>query len=135
MRMRWVIPALLLGSLCLFARPVLAEGSVVAVGGVEVLRIYAATAGKTADERADAVNERLIPILGDSQLKADDIKLVVLGKTAVKIMVKDRLLVTVTADDGKVNKLTALQQAQIWLKHVRKVLPQLVVKPNPNHQG
>ena len=104
----------------------------VAVGGVEVLTVRFPAGGLSIKQRADAVTERLTNILSDPHLKAEDIVAVSLGKTAAKIMVKDQLLITVDQQTAKYNQSKPIDLARSWVTHLRKVLPTLNVKPNPN---
>jgi hypothetical protein len=102
----------------------------VAVGGLEILRIRASAPGMTVADRAGAVQERLVTILADPGLRPSDITTVPSGKDQ-KLLVKGQLLVTVTRRDAEFNKTTTRQLADIWAKHVRAVLPQVNVRPNP----
>jgi len=133
MQTRVIVPALLLAGCCLFARPALAEDGDVAVGGVLLFRIHATANGMSPKERAEAVDTRLQDILGAPVLKAEDIHIVGTDKNSAKILVKERLLVTVTKADGDFNKVTAQKQAQMWLESLRKSLPKVNAKPNPNN--
>ena len=103
----------------------------VAVGGKTVLTIRLPSEGMTIKQRAEAVQNRLITILADPDLKAADINAVALGRTAAKIMVKNQLLVTVDAQTARLNQAKPLALAQIWVEHLRRVLPHVNVKPNP----
>ena len=132
MQIRVIVPALLAGC-CLFARPALAEDGDVAVGGVLLFRIHATANGMSPKERAETVDTRLQDILAAPVLKAEDVHIVGTDKNSAKILVKDRLLVTVTKADGDFNKVTAQKQAQMWLESLRKGLPKVNAKPNPNN--
>jgi hypothetical protein len=105
---------------------------IIAIGGEMLLRIRVPADGKSVKQRADDITDRLPVILGDSQLRPENIVATKGAKNTMKIMVKDRLLLTVTPEDGKANGLTTAQQAQIWLKSLRRVLPTINAKPNPN---
>lgn len=133
MQTRFIAPALLLAGCCLFARPARADDGDVAVGGVLLFRIHAGANGMSPKERADAVDTRLQDILAEPVIKPDDVHIVGTDKNSAKILVKDRLLVTVTKADGNFNKVTAQKQAQMWLESLRKALPKVNAKPNPNN--
>ena len=133
MQTRVIVPALLLAACCLFARPALADDGDVAVGGILLFRIHVGANGMSPKERADAVDTRLQVILGAPVIKAEDIHIVGSDKNSAKILVKDNLLVTVTKADGDFNKVTAQKQAQMWLDSLRKGLPKVNAKPNPNN--
>jgi hypothetical protein len=124
-----------------FAIPSLAKAGqssdqgIVAVGGETVLVLHAASGGMTIKQRVDAVQERLVTILSAPRLGMRDIVKEPLKGNAYQITVKGHLLVTVTAQDAAVNKTTTRKLADIWLEHLRKVLPQLNAKPNPNMEN
>jgi hypothetical protein len=119
------------------ALPVRAQGDndphagEVAVGGKTVLTIRLPSEGMTIKERAEAVSNRLVTILADPDLKASDIVAVPLGRNAAKIMVKNQLLVTIDPQTARINQAKPLVLAQIWVDHLRRVLPRVNVKPNP----
>ncbi len=104
------------------------EGEV-AIGGESLFIIHATAHGSSPDQRADMVTERLPEILGDSALSASDIKVVPTQRNEFKIMVKQHLLITVTAADGKINGITSRKQAEIWAEAARRVLPMVNAHP------
>jgi hypothetical protein len=106
------------------------EGEI-AIGGERLLRIRVPADGKTVKQRTDDITDRLPVILGDSQIGSADIRAIRARENIIKIMVKDHLLLTVTPEDGRANGLTTAQQAQVWLKSLRRVLPTINAKPNP----
>lgn len=109
------------------------HGGLVDVGGEHILTIRAAGDGKTIAQRADNVTERLVPILSETHLTAADIRAVPAGEDWVKIMVKNYLLVTVLPEDARANQTKPLALAQVWVAHLRKVLPLVNSKPNANN--
>ena len=108
---------------------------IVAVGGETVLVLRAASSGMSIKQRVDAVQERLVTILSAPKLGMSDIVKQPLKGNTYQITVKGHLLVTVTTQDAAVNKTTTRKLADIWLEHLRKVLPQLNAKPNPNMEN
>ena len=134
MQIRVFVSALLLAGCCLLARPAHADDGDVAVGGVMLFRIHATVNGMTPKERADIVDTRLQDILSAPVIRPDDVQIVAADKNSAKIMVKDRLLVTVTKADGAVNGVTTQKQAQMWLESLRKALPKVNARPNPNNE-
>lgn len=104
----------------------------VAVGGKTILTIRVPSEGMTIKERAEAVSNRLVTILNDADLKPSDIVALPLGRNAAKIMVKNQLLVTVDTQTARINQARPLALANIWVDHLRRVLPHVSVKPNPN---
>ncbi len=126
--------ALTLAAMLLWPEKVWAQDpneGLVAVGGEEILRIRFPAAGLTVRQRAEAIQERLVPILADPGLQPADIYAVPVGRDYV-IRVKGRLLVTVTPDVARFNGTTTRHLSDIWVRHLRAVLPQVNVKPNPN---
>lgn len=118
----------------LFASRVARAGEGPVAVGIEFLfKIRVAAHDTTAAQRADQVHEHLTESLAIHPHKRSDITTLSVGKE-VKIMVKKRLPVLVTPEDGKANHLSAAQQSTIWAKQVRNVLPKVSVKPNPNDQ-
>jgi hypothetical protein len=124
-----------IGGLLTLSLPARAEDGIVAVGGEFLMRIRAGSTGMTAEQRAQAVTDRLTVILGDALIRPADVRPVTADKKTVKILVKNRLLVTVTPEDGKANGLSAMQQANVWVKQLRSVLPKINARPNPNEQN
>ncbi len=105
------------------------------VGGVHLLTVRARESGMSVKQRADRITDRLRFILADPNLRPSDVHVVPLGNDNAKIRVKNRLLVTVTPEDARLssrNKMTSLELAHSWARHLRSTLPQLNVKPNPN---
>lgn len=135
MKTRIALVALLLLCVALTVSPVRADEGDIAVGSTLMFKIRVAADGKTIQERVDQVNERLPDILAAKKIKSSDIKAVPVDKkkdSNINIMVKDHLLVTVTPEDGKANGFTVKKQAEEWIKSLRKTLPKVNAKPNPN---
>jgi hypothetical protein len=134
-QLRGFLLLLTLSGLWLAAPPASADGANVDVGGEHLITIRAAVGGKTAQQRADAVTDRLPVILGRPLIKASDVHIVPSGGGQFKILVGNLLLVTATPEDGKANGTTSRRQADIWLKQLRTVLPRINALPNPNVQS
>jgi hypothetical protein len=112
------------------------NAGLVAVGGEEVLRLRVAPPSMTLSQRAGAIQERLVTILSDTSLRPGDVTVRPVGTGKMSdavIRVKSRLLVTVTRRDAEANSTTPRLLAEGWARHVRKVLPQVNVRPNPNN--
>ena len=131
---------LLCGSL-LVSRPAHADGDdgQLAVGGENLFRIYVPINGQSVAQRRESVEDNLVPILSETQLKPSDIKLIPFGgkpgnpKTQrVRIEIKRHFLINVWPEDGRRNGLTAIGQAKIWAGILAQKLPQLNYRPNPN---
>jgi hypothetical protein len=84
----------------------------------------AASAGMSPEERLDRVNERLAYILGYENLRPGNIRLVDRGDV-VEIMVGRSLLTTVTPADARANGTRNVRGlAGVWLRNLRRALPQ-----------
>lgn len=109
------------------------EDGKVAVGGEHILTVRFPTNTMSIRDRAEKIEERLVLILADPALKPSDIRAQLLpGGGSARIMVKERLLVTVDVQTARYNQMTPLALAQKWTEHLRIVLPKVNVKPNPN---
>lgn len=124
-----IVGAVLLSVWCREARA--QNEGVVAVGGEWILTVRVPAGGMSVKERADRITERLVTILSDPSIKPQDITAVPLGRTEAKIMVKKELLVTVDSETARVNQMDAMALAKKWVSHLRRVIPQVNVKPNP----
>ena len=135
MKTKFSLLALLLLGAALVISPVRAEEGDIAVGSTLMFKIRVGADGKTVQERVDQVNERLPDILAAKKIRPSEIKAVPVDKkkdSNINIMVQDHLLVTVTPEDGKANGFTVKKQAEEWVKSLRKTLPKVNAKPNPN---
>ncbi len=101
----------------------------VTVGGELILRIRFSAGGMTPQQRADAITMRLRTILQDTNIQPSDVVVKPIAGGEAAIYVKDHLLVTVDKRHAEVHKTTPLKLGEIWAKHLRKVLPQVNVKP------
>jgi hypothetical protein len=135
-RRLWISCGLTLTGLLVPCLPALAWSvGDVDVGGVHILTVRAPEAGMSVKQRADKITDRLRFILSEPVIRPHDIRAVPLPNDSAKIRVKNRLLVMVTPEDARRssrNKMTALELAGAWTRHLRRVLPQLNAKPNPN---
>ncbi len=114
------------------AAPVFAQdpnAGLVAVGGESILRVRVASGGMTIEQRADALQDRLVTILAAPDLRPSDITVAPSGRD-YKILVKGRLFVTATQADAAFNKATTRQLANMWADHIRIVLPKVNAKPD-----
>jgi hypothetical protein len=92
-----------------------------------VMRVPAG--GLTAEQRLDRVNERLAYILGYESLRPNTIRLAKSGE-AVKIMVGQSLLTTVTPADARANGTRdVMGLARFWQRNLREALPE--ARPTP----
>lgn len=94
------------------------------LGGETLLVFRKAEFGKSPQERADQVEDRLRTILG-SPIKAADVTVHAFGAKAAQIYVKDDLLVTVGPVEAKASRSKALPLARLWTKRLQKILPRV----------
>lgn len=106
------------------------EKVIVANDLVAIARVPAG--GFTADQRIDQVNERLAYILGYEPLDPRHINAFRLGDS-MRIMVGNRLLITVTPADARANNSTVSRLTRVWLERARAALPQ--ARPTPAIPG
>jgi hypothetical protein len=126
-------PVTALAALALVLPARAAQPGDIAVGGTTLLTIKASVNGQTPEQRAQTVTDRLPVILGLHRLTPDDIRLKKIDGQDTAILVRGRLLITVTAADAAVNQLTVPQQAKIWAGQLKQTIPQVSAKPNPNN--
>lgn len=108
---------------------------IVAVGGEFLMRIRTRGSDPSVEARVDRINERLVPILSIQDLKEEDVRIEPFGKTRYRITVRKRFLVDVFPEDGRANGVSTKQQAEIWAKRLRYILPRVNYQFNPNIQG
>ncbi|MCS6949642.1 MAG: hypothetical protein RMM06_03650 [Armatimonadota bacterium] len=101
----------------------------VTVGGELILRIRFSAGGMTPQQRADAITTRLRTILADPNIQPEDIVVKPAAGGEAAIYVKDNLLITVDRRHADFHKTTPLKLGEIWAKHLRKVIPEVNVKP------
>lgn len=133
--MKRLIPFLALAVIGVSA---VAQGNAVTFGGRTLLYIHESAGGRTAGERVRSVEERLLTILGFTNIAAKDVMAKPMG-TDYGIYVKGKLLVTATQADAKRCQWTLPQFAEHWRKMVAAELPHMHLLPeqvdadNPNH--
>jgi len=113
---------------------VTADAGEITYSGNLLFRIRTAAGGYTAAQRAEAVKERLVPILSMQELHPSEIRVVQeKPKLDAAIYVRDRLLITVDPDMARANgNGDPLDLANVWAERVRRILPQVVNSENPN---
>ena len=105
------------------------QSRVIAIGGEVVMTLRGANAD-ALKKRGDTVEDRLRYILGDASLEPTDVRVVKSGKDYT-IVAGKRLLITVTAEDAKINMSTVPQLAQKWAGNLAGILPKLGAKGKP----
>jgi hypothetical protein len=116
------------GMLAFFAGAAKAQvqSRVIAVGGEVVMTLRSLDAD-ALKKRGDTVEDRLRYILGDASLEPTDVRVVKSGKDYT-IMAGKRLLITVTAEDAKINMTTVPLLAEKWAGNLAGILPKLGAK-------
>lgn len=105
----------------------MAQRCVIANEDVFVMRV--AAGGMTAEQRLDAVNDRLAYILGYEPLRPEAIRLQREGEI-VKIIVGKSLLTTVTLADARANGTRdVMGLARVWQRNLQAALPE--ARPSP----
>ncbi len=106
------------------------DEAVWSVAGKQVLRLHGTVGGMTPQQRVDTLDGRLTDILsqGEAKLGAEDITLKSDGE--VTILVRDKLLVTVTQPDADANHASRVELGKRWLANLRKTLPLLAPRVN-----
>ncbi len=133
MRRLLFLPAAAMAAWALSASPARADEAIWSAAGMTVLRLHGVK-GATAQQRVEELEGRVTEVLsaGDGTVAVSDIALKS-SKDAVWIAVKDKLLVTVAAEDADANHMTRQRLGRIWLANLHKVLPQLA--PRENKKG
>jgi hypothetical protein len=109
-----------------------ARADVVVGQGGETLFVLKADEdlGKTADQRANDVYDRLRTILNNPKFKASDIQVKPLGNYGAKIVASNQLIVPIGAKEAEANKSTPMKLAETWAANLRKVMPKLNARPD-----
>jgi len=109
------------------------DGNTVTYSGQILMRIRTGAGGYTAEQRAEAVKERLGPILSLENLKPEEVTVrQERAKQDASIYVRDRLLITVDRTLARANgngDPGALARA--WADRLRGILPGVSVKQSP----
>lgn len=101
----------------------------ISIGGKFIMRLRAGHGNLSVQERARIVEDRLVEVLG-ARLTEDMITLKEVRKDQqYEIYVRGRLLITVTPADAEAARMTVKQQAELWLKQLRRTLPALSARP------
>lgn len=100
----------------------------VAFGGVTLFEIKATAGGKTPAQRVAEVEVRLVDILSETKILNTDV-VVKADKSERKILVKNRLLVTVTKEDAAFHKTTIDKLAKNWRDQIAKKIVNMHLLP------
>jgi len=105
---------------------------IVAVGGSHILTVRYPAGGMSIKQRADAITDRLNTFLAYDDLKPGEVTVKAMGKNSAKIMVRNKLFVTVTQHAADYNHTTPLALANMWVGNIRNVLLSHNVTPGPD---
>jgi hypothetical protein len=110
-----------------------AADTVISLGGRQIMNIRTGAGGYTAQQRADAVRERLVPILSIISLTPEDVSVRQQrpGQDA-GIYVRGHLLVTVDRTLARTDGMSPFKLADKWAARLASVLPQVDVRLNRN---
>jgi len=114
----------------LMAIPLFAGEGDVTLGGEVLLRIRYPRGGLTVQQQADKVTERLVNIIGDPTIKAEDIYMKKMGKE-YSIFIRKQIIITTDERTAKANGMTSEKLAQRWLKIFKRVVPECVPRIFP----
>ena len=112
------------------AGPVWAEERV-AVGGETLFVLKSETVlGKSAKVRAGDCYDRLRDTLGDTRLRASDIRAKPLENYGIKIVARGRLIIPIGAEEAKAHGMSMKALGDRWVRVLRKKLPMLRARPD-----
>lgn len=109
------------------------NGHAITHSGYTLMRIRTGAGGMTAEQRAEAVKERLVPILSLENLRPEDITVrQERPKQDAGLYVRDQLLITVDRDLARANgNGDPGDLARAWAERLKDILPNVSVKYNP----
>jgi hypothetical protein len=93
----------------------------IVAGGMVILRLRATVAGKTPQQRAGILYERLNAIVSDRTLKPGDYRGVQKGKIWA-VYAGSHLFVTITDEEAKANKAKPAQLAKMWAANLKEAV-------------
>jgi hypothetical protein len=103
-------------------------GEDVVVGGRIVFKIRAKGHAQSAQERAVLITRRITNALSAGRVEERDIVLRV-DRGTPAIYARGILIVTVSAEDARLNATTVEGLAQVWLHNLKEALPRAVPVP------
>jgi hypothetical protein len=95
----------------------------IGMGGSELITLRGSNM-RDIHERIGVLHARLSWILSDSTLTSDDVQIRKMTEGSA-VYVKNRLFVTVMAQDAEYNQTTPEKQAEEWREHLAQTLPSL----------
>jgi len=103
--------------------PLYAAKGDITVGGDLLLRVRSSAGGFTVRERTDRIYERLMTVIGEPQVMPDEV-IVKKASPDYAVFVRNRMIVTIDARTARANGTTPYKLGQVWLKSLRKQMPQ-----------
>ena len=101
----------------------------ISLGGEIIMRMRENAGGFTAEQRAEIVRDRLVPILSLTDLKASDVTVRSgPGDIWAAIYVREKILVTVSQSLAQANQTKPTPLAEIYAEKLRRILPQVNIK-------
>lgn len=107
------------------------EPVTLSLGGETLLVFRVTEFGRSPQERADQVEDRLRTILSEP-IRPDDVTVHAFGAAAAQIYVKDQLLVTLGPKEAKASRSRALPLARVWVKRLQRILPRVSARRTPS---
>ncbi|MCC6443591.1 MAG: hypothetical protein IT210_09085 [Armatimonadetes bacterium] len=120
-----MILALVVGGMMalLATGPLYAARGDVTVGGDLLFRVRVPSGGLTIQERVDRINERLVKVLGDPQVKPGDIK-VHRASPDLGLFIRNQMIVTLDENNARANGTTRKALGQDWMRRMKRLAPQ-----------
>lgn len=108
------------------------KGAVVELGGEELFKIRAGVGAFTAEERATAVNNRILKLGDDPTIKAETIRIEDKPLTT-NLTVDNRVLLTVTDADARAADLSRQELARNYQDIIQKAITQYRIERSPDY--
>ncbi|MEL6165065.1 MAG: mechanosensitive ion channel family protein, partial [Cyanobacteria bacterium J06628_3] len=108
------------------------RGAVVELGGEEIFRIRAGVGAFTAEERAIAVNNRIIKVGDDPTIEVERIRIEDKPLTT-NLTVDNRVLLTITDADARAADLSRQQLARNYQENIQKAITQYRIERSPDY--
>ena len=108
------------------------KGASVELGGEELFKIRAGVGAFSPEERATAVNNRIIKLGDDTSIKAEAIRIEDKPSTT-NLTVDNRVLLTITDADARAADLSRQELARNYQEKIRKAITQYRIERTPDY--
>ncbi|MDY6900351.1 MAG: mechanosensitive ion channel family protein, partial [Cyanobacteriota bacterium] len=108
------------------------RGAVVELGGEELFKIRAGVGAFTAEERATAVNNRILKLGDDPTIKAETIRIEDKPLTT-NLTVDNRVLLTITDADARAADVSRQELARNYQEIIQKQITQYRIERSPDY--